>query len=126
VFKDGGVEIDPQLLYSFISVPETISFTTFGIDLGEKSILLAALTGITQYIHLSLSASFNDLGSDPDLSEQEKMMAMVGKSMKYTLPVTITIFAYIIGGAVALYWVTSNIFMIIQEKVIQKRLKKQL
>lgn len=126
VFRDGGVEIDPESLYSFISIPENISFTTFGIDLGQKSILLAALTGITQYIHLSLSASFKDMGiNDKDQTEQEKMFAMVGKSMKYTMPIMITIFAYIIGGAVALYWVTSNIFMIFQEKVIQNKLKKQ-
>ena len=125
VFKDGGVEIDPKLLYSFVSVPETISFTNFGIDLGQKSILLAALTGITQYIHLSISASFNAMDAHPDQTEQEKMMAMVGKSMKYTMPIMITVFAYIIGGAVALYWVTSNIFMIIQEKLIRNKLEKQ-
>jgi len=125
VFKDGGVEIDPELLYSFISTPESISYTTFGIDLAEKSILLAALTGITQYIHLSISASFNGMDSHEDQTDQEKMMAMVGKSMKYTMPIMITVFAYIIGGAVALYWVTSNIFMIIQEKVIRNKLEKQ-
>lgn len=127
VFRDGGVEIDPESLYSFISVPENISFTTFGINLAQKSILLAALTGITQYIHLSISASFNDIGGagDEDKTEQEKMFAMVGKSMKYTMPIMITIFSYAIGGAVALYWVTSNIFMIFQEKVIQNKLKKQ-
>ncbi|MCI5051429.1 MAG: YidC/Oxa1 family membrane protein insertase [Candidatus Pacebacteria bacterium] len=126
VFRDGGVEIDPELLYSFVSAPESISLTDFGIDLTQKSILLAGLTGLTQYIHLSLSASFKDMGGDQsDKTEQEQMMAMVGKSMKYTMPIMITIFAYIIGGAVALYWVTSNIFMIIQEKVIQNKLKKQ-
>lgn len=126
VFRDGGVEIDPESLYSFISIPENISFTTFGIDLAQKSILLAALTGITQYIHLSLSASFKDMGANNnDQTEQEKMFAMVGKSMKYTMPIMITIFAYVIGGAVALYWVTSNVFMIFQEKVIQNKLKNQ-
>lgn len=125
VFRDGGVEIDPETLYSFIPLPENLNLTSFGIDLAQKSILLALLTGITQYIHLSISSSFNTATVDADQSEQEKMMAMVGKSMKYTMPVMIAIFAYVIGGAVALYWVTSNIFMIIQEKVIHKKLKKQ-
>jgi YidC/Oxa1 family membrane protein insertase len=125
VFKDGGLEIDPTLLYSFISQPENISLTHFGLDLAKKSYLLAALAGITQYIHVSRSASFKQMSDSDGQTEQEKMMAMVGKAMKYTMPIMITIFAYVIGGAVALYWVTSNIFMIVQEYFLQKKLAKQ-
>ena len=125
VFKDGGVEIDPTLLYSFVPVPEFITKTTFGIDLAQKSYLLAFLAGFTQYIYLSLSSNFKNDTPVEDQSDQEKMMAMVGKSMKFTMPVMIAIFSYIIGGAVALYWVTSNIFMIAQERYLSHRLKKE-
>ncbi len=125
VFRDGGVEIDPSILYSFISAPENVSLTSFGIDLAQKSYILAALAGITQYIHISRSASFKQMGDSGSQNEQEKMMAMVGKSMKFSMPIMITIFSYIIGGAVALYWVTSNVFMIVQEHFIQKKLNKE-
>lgn len=93
------------------------------MDLTQKSLILAFLAGVTQYIYLTISMTMQDQPTD-DMSDQEKMMAMVQKSMKYMMPVMITIFAYIIGGAVALYWVTSNIFMIIQERIIQRRLEK--
>lgn len=126
VFREGGVDIDPESLYSFISIPENISLTSLGIDLAQKSLILAFLTGFTQYIYLSISTSMKkDPEADKGQSDQEKMMAKVGQSMKYMMPVMITIFAYTIGGAVALYWTTSNLFMIIQEVVIQKKLKKQ-
>ncbi|MFT6361585.1 MAG: YidC/Oxa1 family membrane protein insertase [Candidatus Paceibacteria bacterium] len=125
VFRDGGIEIDPGVLYSFVSVPETIISTFLGFDLAEKSYVLAFLTGLTQYIHLSRSASFKQMDAGGKQTEQEKMMAMVGKSMKYTMPIMITVFAYVIGGAVALYWVTSNLFMIAQEWYIQRRLKQK-
>jgi len=125
VFRDGGLEIDLTILYSFISAPENISLTTFGIDLAQKSYLLAALAGLTQYIHISRSASFKQMGDQGSQTDQEQMMAMVGKSMKLTMPIVITVVAYIIGGAVALYWVTSNIFMIIQEHFIQKKLQQE-
>lgn len=125
VFRDGGLEIDTDLLYSFVSAPENISLTNFGIDLAQKSYLLAFLAGLTQYIHISRSASFKNSAPSANQSEQEKMMATVGKSMKYSMPIMITVFAFIIGGAVALYWVTSNIFMIVQEHFIQKKLKNQ-
>ena len=125
VFRDGGVDIDPESLYSFISIPENISLTSFGIDLAQKSFILAFLTGFTQYIYLSIAATMKKNKNDTGQTDQEKMMAMVGNSMKYMMPVMITIFAYTIGGAVALYWTTSNIFMIIQEVFIQKKLQKK-
>lgn len=125
VFKDGGVEVDPSLLYSFIPTPEFITKTSFGIDLAQKSYLLAALAGITQYIYLHLSSNFKPAEGVTEQSDQEKMMAMVGKSMKFTMPIMITIFSYIIGGAVALYWVTSNLFMIGQERYLARKLKQE-
>jgi len=125
VFRDGGIEIDPTLLYSFVPNPENINLTSFGVDLTERNYLLAFLTGLTQYIHISRSASFKQSDTGSKKTQQEEMMAMVGKSMKYTMPIMITGFAFFIGGAVALYWVTSNIFMIIQETYIQKRLKEK-
>ena len=123
VFKDISDGIDITLLYSFIIEPETINMTTFGLNLSNKSYILAFLAGFTQYIYLSFASTMKKDKDDSGKSEQEKMMAMVGQSMKYTMPVMITVFAYIIGGAVALYWVTSNIFMILQELYIQKKLK---
>ncbi|MCD5389895.1 MAG: YidC/Oxa1 family membrane protein insertase [Candidatus Pacebacteria bacterium] len=125
VFKDISDGINLEILYSFISIPEKLNLISFGFDLSEKSYILAFLTGFTQYIYLSFSSSMKSTGEDSEKSEQAKMMAMVGKSMKYTMPVIITVFSYIIGGAVALYWVASNVFMIFQELYIQKKLKNK-
>lgn len=124
VFRDGGVEINPDILYSFVQIPEQISFTTLGFDLAQKSYVLAFLTGFTQFIYLSIASTMKK-NTNTNQTDQEKMMAMVGQSMKYMMPVMITVFAYAIGGAVALYWVTSNVFMIIQEIFIQKKLKRK-
>ena len=126
VFRDGGLEVDPELLYYFVKIPGDIMRESLGIDLAGKSYILALLAGLTQYIHLSRSQSFkNQTADDENASEQEKMMAKVGSSMKYFMPIMITVFAYIIGAAVALYWVTSNIFMIIQEHFIYKKINSQ-
>lgn len=125
VFRDGGVEVDPTLLYSFVEVPEVVVKNTFGLDLTQKSILLAFLTGLTQYIYLSIASNMKkDESVKEHGTDQEKMMQSIQQSMKFVMPVMITVFAYIIGGAVALYWVTSNVFMILQERYIQMKLKK--
>jgi len=125
VFRDGGVEIDPTLLYSFVNEPEMIVKDSFGLDLAQKSILLAFLTGLTQYIYLSIASNMKKDSSVQDTgTDQEKMLQSIQQSMKYVMPVMITVFAYIVGGAVALYWVTSNVFMIVQERYIQRKIKK--
>ncbi len=118
--------VDPNLLYSFVSAPQNINLHTFGFDLTQKSIVLALLTGISQYIFLKKSTAMRQNNKENEnKSEQEKMMAMVGQSMKYSMPIMITFFSYVVGGAVALYWLVSNIFMIFQEISIQKKLKRK-
>jgi YidC/Oxa1 family membrane protein insertase len=126
VLKDISDGLDTSLLYSFISEPKNINLTTFGFDLTKKSIILALLTGISQYIFLKKSTAMRQTKEDShNKSEQEKMMAMVGQSMKYSMPIMITFFSYVVGGAVALYWFVSNVFMIFQEVSIQKKLEKE-
>jgi YidC/Oxa1 family membrane protein insertase len=122
-----GVSVDPTTLYSFITPPEHLSNTFLGIIMTEKSYLLAILAGVTQYFQLKLSPGMqtqptNDTKSDT----QSIMMESMQKSMKYTLPVMITVFALVVPAAVALYWVITNIVTLIQEYWITKKLDKQL
>lgn len=121
----GGIEFNPDLLYSFVNLPETIKTVWLGLDLASKSYILAFLAGLTQFIYVQFSSSMRSMTEkNSNQTEQEKMMAMVGSSMKYTLPVMITIFAYTLGAPIALYFLTSNVFMIFQEFYIQKKLKQ--
>jgi YidC/Oxa1 family membrane protein insertase len=45
-------------------------------------------------------------------------------NVKYFLPIFIAFIAYQISAAVALYWITSNIFTIVQEWYIRRELNK--
>lgn len=125
-----GVSVDPSTLYSFVRVPETVSSFFLGIDMTAKSVVLALLAGVTQYFQLKLSPSMNTAPSTavattdaaPDM--QAAMMENMQKTMKYTLPVMITFFAWVVPAAVALYWVVTNILTIIQEWWINRRLQR--
>lgn len=124
-----GVSVDPTFLYSFVHAPEHLSNIFLGLNMTNKSILVAFAAGITQYFQLKLSPSFKEdpskvlAATPPDI--QTAMMENMQKTMKYSLPVMITFFAAIVPAAVALYWVTSNVFMIIQEYWINKRLQQK-
>lgn len=125
-----GLSIQPDILYSFVPVPDALNLSFLGLNLGSKSILLGVLTGIAQYIQIRFSpvmqdnkneSEKNDTNEDP----QAAMMQSMQKSMKFTLPVMITVFASIVPAAVALYWLTTNLFTIGQEVFIRKKLADQ-
>ncbi len=124
VFKDGSVGFDQNLLYSFIRIPENVYTQGFGLVLDKKSIILAFLVGISQFIQISLSTAGQN-NTYEGQSEQEKIMTQVMSSMKYTMPILVAFFAYAIGPAVSLYWLTSNIFMIFQESILRKKIEKE-
>ncbi len=119
-----GASVDGSVLYSFVHAPETISNMFLGINMADKSIIIALIAGISQYFQLKLSPSMKDdvatvtTGSS---DMQTEMMANMSKVMKYSLPVMITVFAALVPAAVALYWVVTNLFQIVQEWWINKK-----
>lgn len=122
-----GVSVDGSVLYSFVHAPEHISNMFLGINMASKSIIIAVIAGITQYFQLRLSPSMQEekaitTTDTPDM--QTAMMANMQKTMKYSLPIMITVFAAIVPAAVALYWVITNLFQIAQEWWINKKVSE--
>ena len=83
------------------------------INVSEKSAVIAALAGISQFFQARLAGpktpdkKAGGLGADFQRS--------LSLQMKYVFPVLIFFIAWSISAAVALYWTTSNVFMIGQE-----------
>lgn len=126
VFLNGGLPaIDTTLLYPFVPVPTEVSMMFLGVvAITGKSYVLAVLAGVTQYIqaHYVMPAP-SPRGDNP--SFQEDLARSMHLQMKYVLPVFIAGIAYVTGAAVALYWVTSNIFTIGQELYVKRRLEAE-
>lgn len=126
VFYKGGLpDIDVSLLYSFISEPMEVNMNFLGlIDMSSRSLLLAGLAGITQFIQINYSMPA--LGARKDNpSLKEDMARSFQLQMRYMMPVMIAVFAYVISAAIALYWVTSNLFGIGQEIYMRKHVKNK-
>ena len=127
-FRGGLPEVNESLLYTFVSVPSTVNMIFLGlINMSGKSVVLAALAGITQYyqIKLTLPPLKNRKDSKDSPTLKEDLARSFQLQMRYMLPVFVLVFSYIISAAVALYWLTSNIFAIGQEIVVRKRLSKK-
>jgi YidC/Oxa1 family membrane protein insertase len=125
VYSGGGVAlpaINTDLLYSFISAPVTITMNFLGlVDITGRSIILALAAGITQFIHINYVMPQPVAPKEGDTKDfQTELMNNMHTQMKYVMPILITGIAYFISAAIALYFVVSNIFSIIQEIYVRK------
>jgi YidC/Oxa1 family membrane protein insertase len=119
-------------LYTFIHAPATFHTSFLGlIEIQKKSIVLALLAGVSQFIQGYLASPIKakvevlPAGSIPTPKTfQEQMSDSMQMNVKYVLPVFIAFIAYQISAAVALYWITSNVFTILQEWHIRRSLVK--
>ncbi|MEK7607707.1 MAG: YidC/Oxa1 family membrane protein insertase [Patescibacteria group bacterium] len=124
-YSSGLSDINTDILYSFVNVPPAISTFFLGIiDVSQKNIWLAVIAAVTQYFQISFSAP-----NIPKKTEgggfQEDFARSMHLQMKYVLPIIIFFVSYQVAGALALYWATSNLFMIGQELYIRKQLARE-
>lgn len=123
VFYKGGLPaVDASLLYSFVPSP-TPEMHFFGINILEKSLLLAVFAGIAQLLQGHFAMPPAPAKTDtPSLGND--LARGMHLQMKYILPVFMAFVAYAVSGAVALYFITSSLFTIAQELIVRKSLAK--
>lgn len=128
-----GINFDPNLLYSFVSQPENASMMFLGlIDISKKSFILAVLAAFTQYLQVQFMPQPAALKSEDKDSMQANFSRGMYTNMKYGFPVLIFLILYTdfmgisLSGAVALYFITSNIFAIAQQIYVKKTEKREL
>jgi YidC/Oxa1 family membrane protein insertase len=110
--------------YHGVTVPEAFNMKFLGLfDLGAKSLVLAIIAGVTQYIQGVLAKGRQGKPSGEGMSGQ--FAQTMQTQMIYVLPIMIVIIAYRVSGAVALYWITSNLCTIAQELYTIRKMKKK-
>jgi YidC/Oxa1 family membrane protein insertase len=124
--------INPSLIYSYIQIPASIHTNFLGlVEMASKSVFLGIFAGITQFIQGYLSTPVkakveivNGVEDSTPKTFQEQLSDSMQLNVRYILPVFIAFIAWKISAAVALYWIVSNIFTIVQEWYIRRQLSK--
>jgi len=118
-----GINLQSITLYPFIHSPEHMNMIFLGIlDISKKGILILAIfAGVSQYFQASLMPKPILSADKKDDSFQDNFTRSMQTQMKYIFPFIIAFIAYNVSGAVALYWITSNIFAIGQQMYANKK-----
>ena len=111
--------VNSALVYSFTPIPHAVSLEFIGlISVTGKSIVLAALAGISQFFqaHLALSG----VGSTKNMGAQKGFQQVMNMQLKYVFPILIATISYTTSGAVALYFITTNLAGVLQEWYVRR------
>lgn len=126
--RESMSQVNPDILYSFVNDPGTFSalFLGFFVIAGHN-IILAVLAAATQFVQAYFAIPIPK--RDPNsLQDKGAMQAEFGRAMavqaRYVLPFVIGAVAFT-SGAVALYFITSNIVGILQEFFVKRTITEE-
>ncbi len=127
-----GLSINTSIIYSFIQIPTSLHTNFLGLlEMSSHSIFLGIFAGVTQFVQGYLSAPVKPgkveiVKEDAAVPKpfQEQLSDSMQMNVRYILPVFIAFIAWKISAAVALYWIVSNIFTIVQEWYIRRQLAR--
>jgi YidC/Oxa1 family membrane protein insertase len=87
------------------------------VDLSQRSVFLIILTGVAQFIQSKMIAP----KSKKSQVKTPQFADMMQKQMLYFLPLFTVFILWSMPSAVALYWLTTTVFTIIQQYIILKK-----
>ncbi len=121
---NASVDLRGQGLLPFwitdLSVPDQL-FPFFGFNvpfLGEYFNLLPLLMGVAFYLQQKLMPSQANAGANPQMAQQQKMMAIM-------MPIMFPIMLYKVPSGVNLYIMTSTALGVLEQHVVRKHIKEK-
>lgn len=121
VFKDGFAQNHLDLLYPFISNPETINTISFNVlNLSNRSIILAVLAGAAQFWQ-SKMLMLKKPEVKTEGSKDEDMAAIMTKQMTYIMPIITVIIGLSFPAGLTFYWFITTLFTIAQQKIMFRK-----
>lgn len=117
-------EIQTELLYGFIKIPEMVNMVFLGIiPMDAKHLGLALFAAITMYIQAKITVPAKE---EKKKNEQSSFSGDLQESMRmsmlYVMPVMIGVASYTLTAVFALYFTISNVTSILQELYVRKKL----
>lgn len=115
-----GLENNLDLVYPFITKPESINTISFGlVDLGSPNVYLAVLAGLAQFWQAKMVTT-----RKPEVksagAKDENMMAIMNKQMLFIMPAVTVFIGLSLPGGLTLYWLVITLITAIQQLIVFK------
>lgn len=124
-----GPEILQNNLYSFVTMPQEINPLFLGlINLNKANVFIAILAAVLQYLSTKLIMPSSQKSQNNQVIENpaQKMTRVLQKEIIFIGPIITFIILVKWPSNVGLYWATTTIVSILQQKIIQKRLAVEM
>lgn len=104
-------------LYSFVHLSDGINFNFLGlIDLSQKSVPLGLLAGALQFYQTRMMMpQVAKVQQGKEASMTDDFAKMMNQQMLYVMPILTIFIASTLPSGLALYWVTTSAFSVIQQ-----------
>ncbi len=121
VFQNGFTDATLNLVYPFISRPDSINSLAFGfLELSKPNIYLAVLAGAAQYWQAKMMMTKKPAVKAPG-SKDESMAAIMNKQMLYFMPAITVFIGLTLPGGLTLYWFLTTLLTAFQQVYIFKK-----
>lgn len=114
--------VNTARLYGFTPIPDAVSLHFLGfISITSKSLILAIIAGVTQYLqaYLTLSGTMSPANNTGMQGDFQRVMSL---QLKYVFPFLIAAISYTTSSAIALYFITTNLAGCLQEWYVRRAL----
>lgn len=119
-----GLENNLDLVYPFISRPETINTISLGlVDLSTPNVYLAVLAGAAQFWQARMVTT-KQPAVKTEGSKDENMMAIMNKQMLFIMPAVTVFIGLSLPGGLTLYWFVVTLITVIQQLIVFKAKSK--
>ena len=108
-------------LYSFVSNPGVIDPMFLGfVNLALPNSIFAILAGVSQFFQAKMTMPKNNKLPNAPKSSDEYITQAISKQTLYFLPVFTILISWKLPSGLALYWVVTTLFTLIQQYVIMR------
>lgn len=124
-----GPEVLQNNLYSFVTMPQEINPLFLGlINLNKANVFIAILAAALQYLSTKLIMPSSQKSQNNQVIENpaQKMTSVLQKEIIFIGPIITFIILVGFPSNLGLYWATTTIVSIFQQKIIQKRLAVEM
>lgn len=111
-----------DMLYSFTPRPETLQSVFFGIDLAKPELWILPITAGLLQLVLSLISMPKPVPSANGKVDPAQAMT---RQMTFIFPIVTIFIARSLPAALALYWVITTLFGLVQQWYVNKNIKNQ-